>query len=360
MIEEDRDQVGQKTWNIAIIGSGNIAQIHAEAIGKLLNVKLFGIYGRTLRTAQVLAAKYQCRAYDSLDDLLAEKDLDIVTIATPSGTHLEYCVKVAAAKKHVICEKPVEISAERILRVMNACQQNEVRFSGIYNRRFNSAVTVLKRSVDEGRFGQLVLCSAYIRWHRTQAYYDSADWRGTIALDGGGAMMNQGIHTLDLLQYLAGPVKRLSATMACLTHENIEVEDTIVAILEYENGARGTVEASTSCWSTDGHAAEIHLYGSGGSAILADDHIKLWDFKQKQKIDKQMASIMLETRGGSGAKDPKAIDAEGHRANFQNVIDALEGRDDIEISGREAMKSVRLIEAMYHSAAHDGQWMNIK
>lgn len=345
-------------WNFAIIGCGNISHTHAEAIQSITNANLLAIYSRDIQKANKFASSYACQAYDNLEALLSNEDLDIVAIATPSGAHLEPALKAAEAKKHVIVEKPLEISIDRINQMISACKDNNVKLSGIFNRRFNPAVRKLKQAIELGRFGQVSMVDAQIKWYRDQAYYDSGAWRGTKLLDGGGALMNQGIHTIDQLLYFAGDVKRLSATTALLTHQNIEVEDCAVAILEFENGARGVIQGSTSCWSTNGHPAEIHICGDQGSVFLSDASFRIWDFKNPHEMDDDIEQYMLqEGQAGLGANDPTAITIQGHINNFEDFISAIESDSEPEISGIESSKSVALINAIYESASKKGEWV---
>ncbi len=337
-----------------------IAQRHAQAIQQIEQARLGAIYARNPIKARQLGETFGCAAYSDLQEMLADDTIDIVTIATPSGAHLEPTIAAAKAKKHIICEKPMEVTPTRIQQMIDVAKEEGVLLSGIFNRRFNPAVEHLKKAVEAGRFGTLALCDAQIKWYRTQEYYDSGKWRGTMALDGGGALMNQGIHTIDLLQYLVGKVKRLSASMALLTHENIEVEDTAVAILEFENGARGVIQGSTSCWSSTGHPAEIQLCGSHGSAFLTDETFRVWDFKGTHEQDAFVQqNLMKSTEKGLGANDPNAINVIGHIRNFENVIQALDTGETPLISGEEAMQSVRLITAIYESANNNGTWVEL-
>lgn len=349
-----------------IIGGGMIAAFHAQAIQRMQGGQLGAIYARNPQKAKELGEQYHCKSYSNLDDFLADDSINIVTIATPSGAHLEPTLAAARAKKHIICEKPLEVTPVRIQQMIDVANEEGVILSGIFNRRFNPAVTALKEAVEQGRFGTLSLCDAQIKWYRDQAYYDSATWRGTMALDGGGALMNQSIHTIDLLLYLVGNVKRLSASMALLTHKNIEVEDTAVAILEFENGARGTIQGSTSCWSSTGHPAEVQLCGSEGSVFLQDDGFRVWDFKEKNKTasaDRQdiyvKENLMQSNKVGLGANDPKAINFIGHQRNFEDVVNAIESGRRPLITGEEAMRSVQLIDAIYKSAKSGGEWINL-
>ena len=195
-----------------------------------------------------------------------------------------------------------------------------------------------------------------MKWYRTQAYYDSGAWRGTWALDGGGALMNQSIHLVDQLIYLAGDVASVCASTACLAHEGIEVEDTAVAILEFKNGARGVIQGSTACWSSTGHPAEIQMSGDQGSVFLADEKFRVWDFAETAPEDELVHAEMMQgsVTKGLGANDPKAINFEGHKRNFEDVVTAIrEGRTP-RVDGREARRAVALICAIYESAKNDG------
>ena len=344
-----------------IIGGGMIANFHAKAIQAMQGGKLGAIYARNPQKAKALGEQYYCESYSDLDEFLADDSINIVTIATPSGAHLEPTLAAAKANNHIICEKPLEVTPSRIQQMIHVAKEEGVILSGIFNRRFNPAVVALKQAVDQGRFGTLSLCDAQIKWYRDQAYYDSATWRGTMALDGGGALMNQSIHTIDLLLYLAGNVKRLSASMALLTHENIEVEDTAVAILEFENGARGTIQGSTSCWSSTGHPAEVQICGSEGSVFLQDDGFKVWDFKAEKQQDIYVKeNLMQSNKTGLGANDPGAINFIGHQRNFEDVVQSIEeGRPPL-ITGEEALRSVQLIDAIYRSAKNEGAWIHVE
>lgn len=348
-------------YTFGIIGGGMIAEFHAQAILAMgEGVKLGAIYARNEEKAKRLGEQFNCKSFSNLDQFLAEKEIDIVTIATPSGAHLEPTIAAAKAKKHIICEKPLEVTSERISKMIAEAKAENVLLSGIFNRRFNPAVEQLKIAIEKKRFGKLTLCDAQIKWFRTQEYYDSGKWRGTLDLDGGGALMNQSIHTIDLLLYLVGDVKRVSASMALLAHENIEVEDTAVAILEFKNGALGTIQGSTACWSSTGHPAEIQICGSQGSVFLSDDSFRVWDFLEKEKQDIYVKDTLMQSNEkGLGANDPKAINFSGHRRNFENVIESLENGKPPLISGAEAMKSVQLIEAIYRSSKNNGVWITL-
>lgn len=337
-----------------------IANFHAQAIQAMEHGRLGAIYARDAAKAKALGDKYNCKSYDSLDALLADSSIDVVTIATPSGAHLAPTVAAAKAGKHVICEKPLEVTPARIEQMIAVCKEHKVMLAGIFNRRFNPAVEALKQAIDQNRFGKLTLCDAYVKWYRTQAYYDSGAWRGTWELDGGGALMNQSIHTIDQLIYLAGDISRLSASTACLIHEGIEVEDTAVGILEFESGARGVIQGATSCWSSSGHPAEVHICGSEGSVFMSDESFRVWDFKTPRPEDDYIKQNMMEGADkGLGANDPSAINFEGHLRNFEDVVQAIKIGKQPMVTGEEGLKAVRVIDAIYRSAKQNGAWINL-
>jgi len=339
-----------------IIGSGSISAIHAKAIAAMDGSGLISVFNHRLESAEKLASQYGGRAFSDIDEFLADPELEIVTIATPSGAHFDPAMAALKADKHVLCEKPLEITTARIDELMETAAASGKTLAAILNRRFNPAMEAFKQACEKQRFGRPTSASCYIKWFRDQAYYDSADWRGTWALDGGGALMNQGIHSIDALLHLAGPVKSVQAMTACLAHERIEVEDIGIAMLEFENGARGVIEGSTCTWSGSGHPARIQLSGTEGSVFLADESFEVWDFKNALPEDAGVhETLMSGGKGGLGANDPKAINFLQHQRNFEEVVSAIrDGRVPC-VSAVEARKSVELIEAIYQSAAAGGK-----
>ncbi|MES2658616.1 MAG: Gfo/Idh/MocA family oxidoreductase [Verrucomicrobiota bacterium] len=342
--------------NIGIIGTGTIGRFHAEAIRAMDEGTLHSVYSRRPENA----VDYGVRCVSDLEKFLADPELDLVTIATPSGAHFDPALAALAAGKHVICEKPLEITTERIDQLIAAAAGSGKTLAAILNRRFNPAMDAFKAACDSGRFGKITSASCYVKWFRDQAYYDSAAWRGTRELDGGGALMNQGIHTIDALLHLAGPVRSVRANTACLAHERIEVEDIAVAILEFHSGARGVIEGSTCSWSKAGHPARVQICGTDGSVFLADESFEVWDFKNEMPIDGMITNCLMRgNQPALGANDPKAIQFHQHQRNFEEVVRAIhEGREP-STSAYEARKSVALIEAIYQSAANGGAEVNL-
>ena len=339
-----------------IIGAGMIGHFHAKAITAMTGGTLHSVFDLRQEAADKLASEYGGTAYSDMSEFLADEKLEIVTVGTPSGAHLEPSLAALNAGKHVICEKPLEITLERIDQLTAAAEANGKTIAAVLNRRFHPGMDAFKKASDEGRFGTLTNASAYVKWYRDQAYYDSAGWRGTWALDGGGALMNQSIHTVDSLLYLAGPVKSVQANTACLAHERIEVEDIVVAIVEFESGARGVIECSTCTWSKDGHPARVQLSGTEGSVFLADEAFEVWDFMEEKPEDAEIQSTLMKGQeAGLGANDPSAINFYQHQRNFEEVVNAIaEGREPT-TSASEARKPVALITAIYESAQNDGK-----
>lgn len=343
-----------------IIGAGMIGQFHAKAMTAMSGGDLHSVFDLRLESAEKLASDYSAKAHDQIADFLADPELEIVTIGTPSGAHFDPAMAAIAAGKHVIIEKPLEITTERIDQMMHTAKQNSVTLAAVLNRRFHPGMDAFKAASDGGRFGKLTSASAYVKWYRDQAYYDSAGWRGTWALDGGGALMNQSIHTIDALIYLAGSVKSVQANTACLAHTDIEVEDIAVAILEFENGARGVIEGSTCTWSKDGHPARVQLAGTEGSVFLADEAFEIWDFMNETEEDEQVRSqFMKGAEAGLGANDPTAINFYQHQRNFEEVVAAIKEGREPSTSASEARKSVELIQAIYKSAQNGGKLIEL-
>jgi UDP-N-acetyl-2-amino-2-deoxyglucuronate dehydrogenase len=331
----------------ALIGTGNIAGFHAEAIKQVPAAQLVAAFSRG--NPGPFAKKYGCAAVTSLDELLARPDVDAVCITTPSGAHGDPAIAAMKAGKHVLCEKPLEITAQRIDAMLACAKETGRILAAVFQSRFGQGAQTVKRAVDAGRFGRITLASAYIKWWRTQEYYDSGAWRGTWELDGGGALMNQGIHAIDLLQWLVGMPVEVKATTATLAHERIAVEDTAVAALRYESGGLGVIEGATSAFP--GWTKRIELSGDKGSVILEDDTIKFWQFAEEDPGDE---AIRHGSAGGAniggGAANPMAISTEGHRRQIEDLCGAIhEGRQPA-IAGSDARRAVSLITAIYESA----------
>ena len=344
-------------YGFGIVGCGMVSHFHARAIQAMKGGYLTCVFSRNAANAETVAKAFNCKAYTDYNEFLKHPDLDIVTVATPSGAHLEPAARAAKAGKHIICEKPLEVTLERVDQMIRVCHENNVMLAGIFPRRFNEASQVFKKAVQAGRLGKITMADAYIKWYRTQQYYDSGKWRGTWNLDGGGALMNQSIHTIDLLYYLAGDVISVSAFADRTIHNRIEVEDIAVAILRFKSGAVGVIEGSTACYSPTGHAAEVHICGSDGSIFMKDNSFTVWDFRKKEPRDRRIRKTLWASPDGegAGAADPSAIDYTPFRKNFEDVVNALKKGSSPLVTGKEARKSIEIVLAIYRSALSGGK-----
>src|SRR3954463_13686795 len=337
------------TYGFGIVGCGMISSFHAKAIADVRGAKLVACYDTREPAAEKFAADNGCKAYTDLDAMLADPKVSIVTIATPSGVHMEPAVAAARAGKHVIVEKPLEITLKKCDKMIEECEKAGVQLGAIFPSRFHDSSVKMKKAIEGGRFGRLTLGDSYVKWYRTQQYYDSGAWRGTWALDGGGALMNQAIHSVDLLTWFMGPVVEIQANTATLAHERIAVEDTAVATLRFANGALGVIEASTAIYP--GYLKRIEIHGSEGSALLEEEDLKAWDFAKSRKEDK---AILEEMKGhkstGGGASDPAAIGHHGHAIQFRDFVEAVKKNRPPAIDGYEGRRSVEIILAVYKAA----------
>jgi predicted dehydrogenase len=273
----------------------------------------------------------------------------VVTIGTPSGAHLDPAVAAARAGKHVIVEKPLEITLKRCDKIIEECRKAGVVCSTIFPSRFHDSSQLLKKAIDQGRFGRLTVGDAYVKWFRTQQYYDSGAWRGTWELDGGGALMNQAIHSVDLLSWLMGPVVEVRAQVGLLAHERIAVEDVAVATVRFASGALGVIEASTAIYP--GYLKRIEIHGACGSAAMEEEDVVKWDFAKSKPQDEAIHQRMASrTSGGGGAADPAAIGHHGHARQFRDVLKAIKKGAAPLIDGPEGRRSVEIILAIYKSA----------
>jgi UDP-N-acetyl-2-amino-2-deoxyglucuronate dehydrogenase len=332
----------------AIIGAGVIGPTHAKALAEVKGAKLVAVCDKELDRAEKLAKEYGVRAVQELADILSDKDIDAVSICTPSGMHGEMVIAALEAGKHVLTEKPMEITVEKCNAMIAAWEKSGKKFTCIFQNRWASDAQKLKKLRDEGRFGTLALANAVVPWWRTQEYYDAGGWRGTWQWDGGGALMNQSIHTIDLLQWIAGPVAEISAHYAVRGHK-IETEDVAVAALKFEDGALGTIIGTTCAWP--GFPVRVELFGSNGTAILERGDLKVLRFKDEAKAQGGGAAVA----GDGGAADPTAIGLKGHAAQIQDFIDAILEDRMPAIDPREGKNAVAIIRAIYESSNNGGK-----
>ena len=310
--------------------------------------------------AGALAARFGLDVCD-FDDLLAADGIEAVSICTPSGTHADLGGRALRAGKHVIIEKPMDISLDACDRLLTAQRESGRRLAVISQHRFDQASRTVKAALDEGMLGRMVFAEAHVPWFRTQDYYDSGDWRGTWALDGGGALMNQGVHTADLLRWLGGPVETVYAQARTLAHERIEVEDVVAATVTFASGAVATLSASTALYP--GFPVRLAVYGTEGSAIIEGDMLHTLTTKSGTSGGGEAAhahALQVATGGtkaatasaGSltAASDPAAVWGEAHRAQFADFLHCCRTGETPVVDGAEGRKAVELVLAVYESA----------
>ncbi|MEX1018734.1 MAG: Gfo/Idh/MocA family oxidoreductase [Litorilinea sp.] len=330
----------------ALIGAGNIAKIYVDALAQIPGASIAVVCNRTEASGRALAEKAGAAWLPRFEDAVARADVDAVIAATPSGTHMEIAQAGAQAGKHLLIEKPLDITLARVDAMIAAAQQAGVILACVFPQRFTDGAHVAKAALDAGRLGRLTFCDAVLKWHRPQSYYDGS-WRGTWALDGGGALMNQAIHFVDLLQWLAGPVAAVQGMTGTLAH-SMETEDTAGAVLQFVHGGLGMIQAATSSWPGD--PARVALHGDRGTIKLEEGRIVQWDLADAEEGEQDQL-LGEEASGGSGAGDPMAIGFEKHRRQLVDFIQAVETGTPPAVDGTEARKSVEIIRAIYRSAA---------
>lgn len=331
-----------------IVGLGMISNFHAQAIAQLQGAKLAGIASRDPQKAAAFAQKHDVAFHTAnIEELVARPDIQVVCITTPSGAHTAPALAAIRAGKHVIIEKPVAATTEETDELIAAGEKARVHIGAIFQGRFGDGARTVKTAIDAGRLGRLVLASAYVKWHRTAQYYSG--YRGSLQLDGGGAVINQAIHGLDLLLWFAGMPAEVFAWQTRRVHTGIEAEDTSCTVLKFPGGALGTIEASTAVWP--GWSRRHEICGEQGSIVLEDDRIVRWEFREGHPEDEAIRAAGQANALGSGASNPSAISVEGHRRQLQEFVDAVRAGRAPALDGREGRKAVSLVRAIYDSAA---------
>lgn len=324
-----------------VVGGGMIGAVQAAAIQQISGARLLAVCGRDRQRTAEFAARFGIAGYSDYAEFLKHPGLHVINICTPSGTHAELGVQAAAAGKHVLAEKPIETTLEKADALIAACDRAGVKLGVIFQSRFLPAVQRIKRAVDEGRLGKLMIGDAFVKWYRAPEYYADS-WHGTLALDGGGALINQAIHTVDLLRWVMGPVETAFAMKAALRYPHIEAEDTLAGTVRFQNGALGLIQATTS--AKPGFKRRLEISGERGTIILDGDAISVW------AIDGEDGDLGQAEQLTDGSANPAAISNEGHRRQIEDMMRAvIEDRPPM-IDGREGRKSLELVAALYASA----------
>lgn len=328
-----------KKIGFAIVGCGMISSFHANAIETIEDASFVGVYDPVPASMERASQRYGVPGFASMEALLASESVDAVCVCTPNGLHASIALQALNAGKHVVIEKPMALTLADADAIIAAAKRLNLCVCVISQLRFSPAVQAVKKAVEDGRFGKIVSASLSMKYWRDEAYFASSGWRGTWKMDGGGALMNQGIHGVDLLQYLAGPVKRLTALCRTQTRP-VEVEDSAVAILEFENGAVGTLEGSTTC--CPGYPRRLEICGDRGSVVLQEEDILCWDLPGEAPD--------LTGHGSGAASDPSAISSAGHVRQLSNMVKAIRGEEALWVDAVEGRKPVEIILSIYESS----------
>lgn len=325
----------------AIIGCGAVSQFHAKAIQDLENGNLYGVYDTRRENAEKFASGYVgCKVFSTLDELFSCKEVDIVNICVPSGLHAELAIKAAKAGKHVIVEKPMAITKEQLDNIVQVAEENKTKIAVVAQLRFTPAIQKAKAAIDGGKLGKILLADFSGKYYRSPEYYAAGGWRGTWAMDGGGALMNQGIHGVDILLFLMGEVKRVTGVVRTLYH-SIEVEDTVAAALEFECGALGTLCATTA--TPPGFDREIRIRGTRGSLIIKE-HSLVYAVVDCKELP------CSEHISSGGATTNMLLDTEGHRKQIETFFRAIRGEEVSYPDSRAGRSAVSLIRRIYEES----------
>jgi predicted dehydrogenase len=350
-----------KQWRAAVIGTGTIGSTHVEIIPALGYCQLVAVADTAHNKGRSALDKVKVTVpiYQDYNEMLAKEQIDVVHICTPSGDHRGPAVTAMQQGKNVIVEKPLEILPDRIDEMNEVAKKNGVRIAGMFQNRWNQANRVIRDAVQEGRFGRISWAGSFTPWYRTDKYYEEGGWRGTWKLDGGGAVMNQGVHQVDLIQWVVGPIKRVSAYAASRIHAKIEVEDTLTCALEFTSGAFGTFVSTTAMWP--GGPTRLEVGGEFGTAI-SENGLKRFEFKDARPSDKELIAQLdpNKAKDSGGGKAATDISQKLHYMNVQHIYDSWNKGEDAETNGIEARKAVAIIHAMYESARNKGAPVDVK
>jgi UDP-N-acetyl-2-amino-2-deoxyglucuronate dehydrogenase len=350
-----KDALAEHPIGFGIVGAGMVAQYHAEAITQTPGARLVAICRADAARAAETEARFNVPCETSYTALLARPDVEVVCICTPSGLHAEQALAAAQAGKHVLVEKPMALTLADADAMIRACRQSDVLLGVALQRRTDPAFAAAQSAIAAGAFGRLVLGSVTVPYLRTQDYYDSAAWRGTWKIDGGGALMNQGIHLLDLLLWYLGDAAEVQAQLTTLAHK-IEVEDCVSATLRFSNGALGSVAATTA--AAPGYPHRVEVYGQRGGMQIEGEQIVRWESGSMSHVPSLAVSRSGITASGAGSS-PRGINQEGHRRLIADMVAAIREKRQPAVPGEEGRRSLALALAIY-AAAKTGRRVLIK
>ena len=325
----------------AIVGCGVIGRIHAHVIQELKHAMLAAVVDSNLQKLQTAMADFHCDGYTTLEEALKRSDIDAVSICVPSGLHGEIAAAAARAGKHVLMEKPIDVTLEAADRTIEVCERYHVKLGVVFQHRFDTAIVALKQAVTESALGKINFVNARTCWYRDTDYYREG-WRGTLKLDGGGALINQSIHYIDLLQYVAGEVESVFGKCDTLLHHTIEGEDIGCALLRFKNGAIGTIEGTTLAYGD--RTTELNLFGEEGSIRIENDKTKFFAFRGQTPPQYQASTEDMEVLVR------EEVNIVPHRRQYEDFCEAIEHNRTPLVDGKEARKSLAIISAIYRSS----------
>jgi UDP-N-acetyl-2-amino-2-deoxyglucuronate dehydrogenase len=338
---------------IGIIGCGNIHKIHAEAINRIPRAAISAFFDEIPEKAVAAASQYGGVAVNSLDELIDRSDA--VDILLPSSLHSPIAIKSAQAGKHVVTEKPLDVRFAPALAMVEACEAANVKLACISQHRFASDIQRLKAALDDGTLGTPVQGDAYIKWFRSQGYYESAGWRGTWEFDGGGCLMNQGVHYIDMLQWVMGGVKSVRAITRTMAHD-IEVEDTANALVEYNNGAIGVIQGTTLAYP--GLPERLEVHGTKGTVLIEGDRAKIWEVMPE--TPEPFGRHVAKKTGEELGEDGTAKWDEQHYLQLKDFVEAILANREPFITGRAALEPLKIILAIYKSSQMGGEKVELR
>jgi len=331
-------------FHVGLVGGGNITETHARAVQAIPEAELVAVYGVNSTKVARIAEQFACKAYGDYEAFLAHRPMEIVAIGSPSGLHAEHGIAAARRGIHVLTEKPLEINSDRAHAFIAEVDHAGVKLGVMFQDRVQPGILQLRRLIDSGSLGRVLYADARIKWFRPPEYYSGSRWRGTLRLDGGGALINQAVHTVDLLLWLLGDVTRVQARSATVFHK-IEAEDIALAIMEFAGGALGTLQATTAAYP--GYPRRVEITGSDGTVILEHDRIVSADLRNPPAG----FDLNSESDRNLSASSATVSDFRGHQALFEDFFRAIEYNSEPVCSGREGCRSVALVDAIYRAAS---------
>jgi predicted dehydrogenase len=327
--------------NIGLVGCGRISEKHLEAIKQLNTCKLTAVCDINEERAKKAAEQTGCTYYTDYEEMLKDKNINLISVCTPSGLHPKHTIMAAKYKKHVLTEKPMALKTKDADEMIRVCKEQGVKLFVVKQNRYNPPIQKAYEALKKGRFGKLLLLNTTVRWARPQEYYDQDEWRGTKEMDG-GVLMNQASHHVDLLQWFGGPVESVFAKAGTLDHD-IEVDDTAIVVLKFKSGALGIIEATT-CTFPKNLEGSLTILGTKGSVKVggfAVNKIDTWDFKDYENDDELIYKHSTV---------PPNVYGFGHAEVYKNVAGSILNNKDQFVDGEEGRKSLELINAIYKSA----------